>query len=770
MNRSVFWSKQEAGISVLEQAAILPIILILIFGAVDINTALQSYAALREGVRMSLRCTYAVAGDCIETSPDERPRLYNVSEVISDSVVYGKEFDYNGDGYWLDLPIYNFSAGSATVLNNIHYNVEVFNTTAVKPLYNSTGEINFDLRKSTFPFITGASALSPSFRYFRNQSESYASILNQSLSVSGSTTSSTPQRIGAHTFRIDSPLVNSHCFRSTSEDQGNSVIHSPNFGARCETTRVGIVIHVSGSPTGTSAGADGAVLMRLVQDGTVTDLGGRAISDPNGSGNFVPRGVHARNRVKESFWTAYPEFGMYKDVIIDYNKNAKLVFHLKSNDGSTVAWNGGSVRIFAAKYAPVTNHPVNCSNQLLNSECETDSNCNVTALPPDLNVSAVNCNSVHSYQPFQAMGCIEDEAHAMQDLSAILIDQFGSDDTLSDYAIQQAASCGIQPRTISCAEIGQTGQGGSQPNYGVPQLADSNGHITSSPQANAICPPESGNTSNIYWTEHSQSIPNFPEFNWTREDCSITAPQGSELPGYLNYFPKLALGPGTITDHQALDAGDADPRVLKNEDPRYSCSEIPLSSNHFSEENYDLPSTSLFKGIHADLGCGWEDSLYTDALNNGLEPNAFFEAERNYAGEEVLPGIPTDTCITYRIGYDEPDTLIDHGIFEAGSFPSVCDNGNCQFEFVGFGEGSSGGTEFDFELAAEYYGFNEIKASYPRARWNCAGEDCVTLNIEEDNGFLVGTGQVQVPMKLLFNKTITLAVTERERYEGEYIE
>ena len=764
------WLKRENGTSLFEQAALLPILLILIFGAVDINTALQSYSALNEGVKAALRCTYTVDGKCIETSPDERPRLYKVSELIGDTTIFGKEFDYNGDGYWLNLPVYEFTSGNARVLKDINYDVEVFTSNAVKPYFNATGNIDFDMRTATFPFVGGVSALSPSFSFLNNQSENYGDPIIRNISASGSTTSGTRQLIGEVNFRIDSPFQDSHCFISNAQNNGSSSVHTPNYSAECSSNQVGIVFHVTGSPTNTEAGADGSVRMDLVHNGSRTSLGGRAITDPNGNGNFVPRGVHARRFVKDSFWTSYPEFRLYKDINVNYGQNVKLQFYVVSNNGRRVGWSGGRVKVFAAKFQNVSNYGVTCDNALTGTQCDSQSSCSVAALPASLPVQNTTCTGVQYVEPYRYLGCNEDTVQAQGVLSDILVDEFGDDSLLDDYQIEMTTSCGTAHRILGCGPAAGYSENGTQPNYGVPQIPDSNGRIYGSSQAQTICPPSSAVAQNVYWTEHSQTVPNFPRFEWLREVCAETLPAAGDLPSYLANFPKLTLAAGSLISQEALYTNDTDPREMLRTDPRYNCGDIALGHTVFNDHNNDLPSTSLFKGIYAELGCDWIEELNADAVNNGLDSSAYFEAERNYHGETEIGGIPSDQCVTYRLGEGNPDEVIDLGTFEEGSFPAVCESGNCQAEFVGFGPGSEGGTDYNFELAAQHYGFNEIQASYPRAKWNCAGEDCVRLDIQEDNGYLVGTGEVDAPMKLLFNKTVTFSVTERERYEGEFIE
>jgi len=115
--------KNVAGYALFEQALIIPVLFVLVLGAVDIHSALQSYTALQEGVRTSLRCVYTVDGNCLEIEHSSAQALYDVSLIQpgDDDQTYGYQYHYGGNEKFIQRPVYTVNNFRANVLDSVFF-------------------------------------------------------------------------------------------------------------------------------------------------------------------------------------------------------------------------------------------------------------------------------------------------------------------------------------------------------------------------------------------------------------------------------------------------------------------------------------------------------------------------------------------------------------------------------------------------------------------------------------------------------------------------
>ncbi|MCB0332570.1 MAG: hypothetical protein KDD55_03665, partial [Bdellovibrionales bacterium] len=340
--------------------------------------------------------------------------------------------------------------------------------------------------------------------------------------------------------------------------------------------------------------------------------------------------------------------------------------------------------------------------------------------------------------------------------------------------------------------IGES-SGGLAPNYGVAQQPDGDGYVTTN-NAYAICPPQGtsnqeafppadqGTIVNVKWLTAMAPIPGNPSIDWTRTNCNQAQPP--QVPTEVALYHHHDDGEITFS-HYAEEhiytgpenAPENDPDYVVANDPLYNCSDyspsFTVGSKDYNKNMENLPDESLFASLVNELGCDWEDVVRDEAISLGMNSAAFFEA--SFADQTItqLTGEPAE-CATF---WEDPGEPNDGDLIEvagnpypSGVVPAECEHSACHVEFIGFdgdGSGGAGEVEIDLEKAAQDYGFETIRAFYPRASWNCEDNDCVNLDVAYEGQSMVSRGTVQVPMNLLLGESVELSYEEAETFEGE---
>lgn len=308
-------------------------------------------------------------------------------------------------------------------------------------------------------------------------------------------------------------------------------------------------------------------------------------------------------------------------------------------------------------------------------------------------------------------------------------------------------------------------------NTGVPYPATSAGYIIEPATAN-VCPVVDlqsttyGITPNsVRWSERTIPLPQSARFSWTKRDCA----HGEPLPEALTLYPKAVRE--TVENDLFPELPDT---PLS---PRYGCDEFPLQHTVFDDEanggTAALPAHSVFLGLHAERGEGCLiNELKNDAITNGgLDPRAYFEMDNRRVDTVYLAGAPVDTCSIFRTDLGSPKGrthLTASGPLPSGERPPPCATAPCIAEFVGMSGGNRGEIRADTQQAAAYWGYNEVRSLYPRAKWGCSGAECVSLNIEDGATEVVGRGSITVPVRTLLGREVTLTFADQRRKESSF--
>jgi hypothetical protein len=799
--------QNEKGLSILEQVMVYPVLLTMILGAIDVNTLLQAYSALQSGVHASLRCVYTTDGKCVSTAADPRTRFYDYYQVDRTQQFVSDTYNFSGTTSWLDIPNYTASNFQARILQQVQFDSAQATFSAARRYFNAQRTADYFLRTATYPYVSG-DPLDPTLSYrgaAQNQPATpYGSypvagtvgLGNVDLSVSPATAGNPPTALSGY---LPAPAGNQRPFYSSSRERdANDPSHSAVWTQRANANTYPMVIHITGTKSGTntfSSGNVGIELLKYNSNNQLVDtssLGGRSfgrqdINDTDPRANFVIRGVPSNWRSQSVNNSGYTELDIHNATLqVEYGFRYRIRFTLQHSAGGVVEWHGGSIRVYLPQETPKT-EVITCTNLL--RYCDTSAQCQ-TPVPQNSqdifqDFTLLNSGPPVSVGPQIQLGNTCQNATAN---FASLLQAQGINECVQNFEFNANTSgCGTSAQTLACPAIGTVGSQGTQANYGVAQLANAQGFIVGSTEAALICPPLVPQVNglpaptNVRWTEALVSVPpqhvqpnGVTQINWTKQNCNtqLQFPAGSLLGNY----PKLSFV-NSLASQQPYYTGAVDPAALKaNPQSGYACPEIGLSSQGVDVLPHQVSNgnqNSLFYGERTMPGCAWEQALQNDALQHNLMPaNAFFRANQPQLGvsKYISAQIP-DICVdpSPEILWSEPTgrTLIPGGPYPDGQIPAQCQQGNvaCSPEFVGFGPGSPAQTTYDFKTASEHFGFNEIQASYPRAKWNCADEDCVEMQVTDDGTHFTSTASVTVPVRLFFGKTTKIEYTQRERKE-----
>ncbi|MBX7144735.1 MAG: hypothetical protein K1X79_09815 [Oligoflexia bacterium] len=792
-------SGKQAGFSVLEQAIALPVLLTVLMAAMDINSVFQGYSALQSGVRQSLRCTFTTDGKCVSTSPDTRPRLFNYYLVQRDPLFLVDRFDLSGNIAWIDLPSYRFDNFRAKVLDQVHFDAPTATFSASRTYYPATVDANFDMRIARLPYILG-DPKDPQTRFRGNHALHYGAV--QSINIENIQGTITPGQPAYVIGWADLPIItrSANLFASSSIDAGNeNYNHEPDFSKAESTASASIAVHITGFRRGTDEYSHGSVGIRLYkvvagQNQFVKTLGGRSFGkdgplDVNPDANFVIRGL--TSEYIDPVVPQYQELDLYSPLNIEYGQQYKIRFKLYYTDGTRVAWQGDRLKVYFPKDELNQTRNYSCQGGL--AACDGTNACSVAEVPASASAVLTNVHHLTNLPPVRydsaiaLSGCVTAPSSYQTLLSANNINQCEANFTFSF----STGSCPLQPQVIHCASAGQTGNAASGPNYGVPETPLSDGFIHSSSTASSICPASTstaitiGSPENVRWTESEQGVPNDDiaigssgVLTWAKNNCSAQwqFPSGSGLPNY----PKLSYNT-TLSGYVPHYTGTLDPAALKS-DPAsgFACPELPLNSRKIDILPTQVNSgnqNSLFFGERTLPGCDWQEQLRSDGIQHSL-----FDAAAYFWADNPALGLSKDTFYSRPASCVDPNpeqiwsapttkTIIPGGPYSDQHPPAQCQDPtvSCAAEFAGFGPGTPSSNSYNFSLAAQHFGFNEVQAQYPRAKWNCSGADCVNISVTDNGDSLRADSSIEVPIRLFMGRTVKLNFSEQERKEREFI-
>lgn len=797
----------------LEFALVVPIFLLIVLAALDVNSLLSANSALNEGVKLAARCLYATDGKCVDSSGSP-PALFDVSLIKSTPVIFGDLFDYSGHGSWLQMQSQHFEPTRARVLDQVHISVQEQQGSSARALFPVRSSHDYNLRVLDFPyieprgvpvasnsmsesdlaFVYGSVGAARNTIYPPNETVSLASIDLRTIASAGSRDGGSVDFIIASPAGLDLSLP---CYLSSELDQPvvDDSLHvaakglptcgdnwpfsnNPTTTGNNELSRsTYATIWVTGSVSGTEVGASGSLSLSIEnrRNGSrLADLGGKLIAASD-TGNLIPRGnpidriaPMLRNERTQNGAGPYPEWRNYEAIKLPLNTPLRAVFTLTNNkDGASSAWRGASMYIYAPQYKFAHDRQENCAKPLPDSQIKRNFGCldRFPSNSPTRKSLARASNNASVFDNQIPIGCQADRsgAQAASD-SAVkqrnqFLNIFGTSDELipTDFQIslKPDGSCPVRTTDSQCPS-----------NAGVPTPPDKQGRITNPSPAETLCPSGQGDGQQIlilYWTEAVQDT-NPKAFDSVPSDCLDTT---NHFPAWLANYPKLEpLPPPTQGAPFPIFPFPTQNPADSLNDPRYSCASI--GTKDFDSLADWLPTTSLFKGHRTDLGCSWGTQLKEDALQNGLDPRAYFEPARANSGQVELAGTP-DSCMSTRYGESNLQAPVYLGRYPAGA-PADCTlpGQECTYSFAGFGGDDLGRPSLN-QVKALQLALNEVQAAYPQAVPNCTGDHCLNLSFTNTDGELNVVGSLRVPVKLFMGKSVTLQRNVVKTLESEFV-
>lgn len=734
-------STEPHGYSFLEQIVILPILLGIIFGAIDINTIIQAHSALTAGLKTALRCVVTVDGRCVNTSAAPAPRLYNWYGG-SANISYSYQLkDYDADVSWISYPTFTATNVQARVLGSVSYS---------QPAFNYAARTNYFLMRALYPYLSGTESRNPRFVYLNQQSVNYP---RTPVSTSPANLSTLNLRARAGTndslrfqfsFELSDRDQTQQCFQAANGFNTSSGSSQPNTNMPCASSgAVPVIIHLLGDKS-VDANTAGQVEITVRGPRINRNLGGQEIAANNlpesGASNFVPRGaIKDRNYVDQTILDDGAELGTYgyslnpnssepgTPLMLEPGQQYEIELRLVNVSGAgSLSWTPTSLHLYTADYRSV---------------------------PP----SNVN------------LGCFSNEQQAANSPNfQIYMTQPATDNT----------PCNPQTQTQTCPN-----------NFGVSDKADVDGLIRNSAQAELACPAPA-NASSINWSENLINIAQ--HVSWDYINCGSSP----VIPTSLAAYQKLIWPPipdQSLTVYKPLPTYqyslDKTPTWALTNDPAYSCGAFRIDSTCFDEDKSDcnrqINMLDLLNGHEeTDLGaCAAENAkteFDADALQIIGTSSYFLQLRERPTGSAHASTPPENTsCTAYRMQYAPGsfEKLNQQPMLETEIPPQCTGPGaiNCYSQFVGFGADSHNiQPDFKTDLAAEHYGFGEIQAALPAARFGCSGPYCTHVSIAPViNGQQINfeaEASMEVPLNLLFGKTLRFSskAKDSDQFEANF--
>ena len=203
-------------------------------------------------------------------------------------------------------------------------------------------------------------------------------------------------------------------------------------------------------------------------------------------------------------------------------------------------------------------------------------------------------------------------------------------------------------------------------------------------------------------------------------------------------------------------------------EPQYRCPGFRRAAEHYR----DVPE-SLFDGAQRPLGCDAERVLRDEAIRLGMHPEAYFESALLPTLERMfVPESEIDACIPFRVEDDpatESFTFI--GEFAEDAIPSSCYDGTMSCDIRFSRREHEGGVVPEIETArAERVGHAAIEAFLPTSRPDCAGPHCTRIWVTPTEERIQVRAETEVPMTLLFGRSVTVHSSDWETREVEIIQ
>jgi len=778
------------GFSILEHAIVMPVILFFVVGAIDVNKALQGYTALQEGVRSALRCAFPTDGECVELQAGDRTPVYDLYLRPAPSPRWPMDqFDYWGAASWLELPVTEYSDPYTTILNEGRYSIPPRPASLLIPRHPKAAKVQYWIKTAIAPYIKTqgdriTAVQSPSFSYKKGTGRYGADLVvplqGKNLRVN-KTTQSDSFTISFQVPPLSKETENLPCYTSHRLDApGGS--HLPRFSKTCNPNKLTMVLHITGTPTPATE-TEGRLSLSM-RPGTAPEgnsLGGRIFNHERWTGNLVPRGIPNNYYDNDA---GYVEFNKHGPITVNRGTKVRLTFSLTHHGDRSkkVGWKGKQVKVFFSRFKlqEQATYPCVNENALNPKECHPILPATGKEIPPKAITALTPLPGTTLDIEKRELGCI---APGKIDLAQILTTQ----------GISNCTDCSLEfdPEISKCAYQSNLAQ---QKRW---QCPPNNKGVAENPNiqteaALAACPLPNDpaiielnpKDLNLSWSEKvTHNLP-IEKFEYIQTDCSKPSePTSNDFPAELKGYQKpIRWGTKKTLPPKPLYTYTVSPKTFKEDHPKYNCSAISIQTEKY---NYpinrpptppNLTKDSLFYGTHK-LSCDWEEALHAEATAFGLNIAAYFEPDRKLTKTTWVSTEPRLSCYNRAPNYDHaqdndtaPPILVKNGPFPKDAFPPKCENGKwiCSAEFAGFSGENNTTVTRNLEYAARVAGYSTIQAYLPWTSYNCDGPNCVNLSVTENGPHLAATATLNLPLKTLLGRTITMTYRDHERLEREF--
>lgn len=771
------------GVALLEMAVVLPVVVLLVAGAVDLSRILIAHSALQAGVDGALRCAFPREAACVAAPASEPAEPLFQWYLLSGARRYHYlTSTYTGEARWLSGTRFQRTA-RARVLGSVAFRRphQRYQLRSERMLNTATIDA---VTRAAVPFqISGADPRAPAISASAPDGTivTRVSLAGLELELPANRSSIT---VRTPSFSLPTPVwteqqrsapcvvqeQGSEDWRSCSEQW--SWDHAAIYGERTgrwqipplssqEEGRLNTyaVLVVRGSTKQTAPNARGQLQLRLI-GARVRDLGGQRFMGSLDNANFFARGAPAawvdsamREAAARDSGSA-SEFDKYQGIKLSYGAPYSLEFTLSraagAGDTSSLSWHGEELIIYTPRYSALK-VPLPCSAAI--ASCASE--CALAGGAP-FGIQTARRDRIMIAQD---LGCAPD-AQPPQ-LAAIERSVVGSLETTCTRLITRAGSCDAPREERACPE-----------NVGISPL-----QTTFRAAAAALCPaPRDAEPSSVEWHEQELTL---PPLTWLQTECKQSPPSS---PPHWGDFPNITISELALSEREPL-AISADPaRLLSSEPERFDCPAVQLHQESFGSCG-DQPSLSGL-GIPGAISAPALELVRQDAARCGIPAQAFIALTHSPLTLTAHTH-PPSVGIPFSTSFDEPlqrTALLPP--LRRGEVPEQCRSGT-ETCFATFSGSSSRQSRSEDPLqanntgefsAAERYGYQEISANYPAARPACVGADCSHVQVLRDGATIVASGSLEVPLTTLrvLGKTsvnLSAQATRRdERIDGEVIE
>ena len=718
----------QSGLSLLETAVILPVVLAFIFGSIDVTNYFRSYNAVREGVNSSLRCLYPTDAGCVAVAS---PQTVTVNDQFVPPV-YSKFYDYDGQEKKLFLPDYTYGGISARTLESVNYSVDSHQYISGKPAYDSFGY---------------AKVISVEYPSIKNPDETHltprqAIVGNEGIKINDATeTAVNGERLACNDIADEEKLYKEVTFtipalpKAMASDpdlanisgcngrRGMDTISSRSTCTADVTRKYARLFFKLNGTFESDSLANGGHLNLFIHyqdeqghwrpaafiDDNLTqrksELGGQDFN--NDSSNFYPRGFltsevdynDSDGEGLKSYNGAEVNFEPHGRIYIPWGSNVKLSLTLRPplkaingtcSSGGHVGWKMKGSKFIVGK-PTIESEQVDCRNPSTLTQCRDKS---IVCKQDNKKISNPFIKAVSDKQVFdidcspQPTTMTDQVSFGCQDSLAAnnskLLEHVGfSSSDFKDYisAVNPAISC-PNTRVINCPT-----------NFGVTDPATQNPDgtftIKNSAEAEQVCPTTDAIPGSQQWSEKITNINYSSPITKKSADCSFNPNDplpADQLPAEARPYKKLILPTAAKTGTTQMDTAATDPAALKNQ-PQYSCAFVTTENRSFSEDAHQQFNdaewqkllASDFYGPHHQLGCSATETLKAEAKTIGLNDKSYFAITKQQptgTDEYQVSMNSVDRCTQVRVDQTLAATnlrsKVAGGPFDQGVIPPEC--------------------------------------------------------------------------------------------------